>query len=329
MPIKIGLDELGGPVAAAPQRAAAPCCGPRVTVPARRVAYVVSGKNGVVLRAASSLESAPVGELRCGTRVSVDSTVSVTKDGRVVERALLASPLVGWCSMRLLTADAAEEEQAIEEYGGGEDEDLRRALALSLGEADPGASPMSSGSRFDGPGRSSSVPGRGESAVSAVSAAFQEPAAPRFSVPARGPTRLFVGAKVEVSGTADASYEGLSGVVVAREPSDDRWGVDVQGKGVKALKEAHLTLVPQQGLASWVDAALDAVGPQTEVCCLGESTHGSADYYAIRIALTKSLVTLYGFSVVAVEGDWISAERVDRYVHGAGQGSKRVLKSHL
>ncbi|EGB03503.1 hypothetical protein AURANDRAFT_33989, partial [Aureococcus anophagefferens] len=49
------------------------------------------------------------------------------------------------------------------------------------------------------------------------------------------------------------------------------------------------------------------------------------DYYAIRIALAKSLVELYGYTVVAVEGDFSSCRRVDDYVRGKGGDASAEL----
>ena len=47
---------------------------------------------------------------------------------------------------------------------------------------------------------------------------------------------------------------------------------------------------------------------------IGEATHGTAEFYALRAELTKRLITEHGFSMVAVEADWPDAYRVSRYV---------------
>lgn len=47
---------------------------------------------------------------------------------------------------------------------------------------------------------------------------------------------------------------------------------------------------------------------------LGESTHGTAEFYRARAAITRRLVEEHGFSLIAVEADWPDAAAVDRYV---------------
>jgi erythromycin esterase-like protein len=50
------------------------------------------------------------------------------------------------------------------------------------------------------------------------------------------------------------------------------------------------------------------------VVLLGEATHGTAEFYRARAAITKRLITQHGFTIVAVEADWPDAAMVDRYV---------------
>ncbi|QRQ85370.1 erythromycin esterase family protein [Cupriavidus oxalaticus] len=52
------------------------------------------------------------------------------------------------------------------------------------------------------------------------------------------------------------------------------------------------------------------------VVLLGESTHGTAEFYHARAALTAQLVARHGFRIVAVEADWPDAAAVDRHVRG-------------
>ncbi|HSN34620.1 MAG TPA: erythromycin esterase family protein [Ideonella sp.] len=50
---------------------------------------------------------------------------------------------------------------------------------------------------------------------------------------------------------------------------------------------------------------------------LGESTHGSEEFYRLRADLTLRLIDERGFDAVAVEADWPDALRVSRWVQGA------------
>ena len=61
---------------------------------------------------------------------------------------------------------------------------------------------------------------------------------------------------------------------------------------------------------------------------LGESTHGTHDFYAARAALTRRLIEEREFAAVAIEGDWPDAYRVNRFVRhpGAEEDAASVLK---
>lgn len=63
------------------------------------------------------------------------------------------------------------------------------------------------------------------------------------------------------------------------------------------------------------DALLDLVGDRRLVL-IGESTHGTHDFYRERARITRRLVDELGFNAVAVEADWPDAYRVNRYVMG-------------
>ncbi|HEU4475983.1 MAG TPA: protein-L-isoaspartate(D-aspartate) O-methyltransferase, partial [Methyloceanibacter sp.] len=52
------------------------------------------------------------------------------------------------------------------------------------------------------------------------------------------------------------------------------------------------------------------------VVLLGEATHGTAEFYDARAAITELLVTRHGFNIVAVEADWPDAAIYDAYVRG-------------
>jgi erythromycin esterase-like protein len=51
---------------------------------------------------------------------------------------------------------------------------------------------------------------------------------------------------------------------------------------------------------------------------LGEATHGTHEFYALRADLTRRLVAEHGFRAVAAEADWPPAARVHRWIQGAG-----------
>jgi erythromycin esterase-like protein len=57
---------------------------------------------------------------------------------------------------------------------------------------------------------------------------------------------------------------------------------------------------------------------------LGESSHGTHDFYHTRAQITEWLIEEKGFSAVAVEADWPDAHRVNRYVQGRGDDPEAV-----
>ncbi|NLX14934.1 MAG: erythromycin esterase family protein [Phycisphaerales bacterium] len=71
----------------------------------------------------------------------------------------------------------------------------------------------------------------------------------------------------------------------------------------------------------------DLLGPY-RVVLMGETTHGTDDYYVWRAELSKALISQAGFRFIAVEGDWSAIARLDRYVRhldNAGRSAREVL----
>ena len=64
-----------------------------------------------------------------------------------------------------------------------------------------------------------------------------------------------------------------------------------------------------------IEALVERVG-NARVVLLGESTHGTSEFYRMRACITKQLIEHAGFDFVAVEADWPDAARVDNYVLG-------------
>lgn len=70
------------------------------------------------------------------------------------------------------------------------------------------------------------------------------------------------------------------------------------------------------GAAADFDALIDRVSDAGCVL-LGESTHGTAEFYAVRAHITKRLIEEKGFAAVAVEADWPDASRAGCWARGA------------
>ena len=79
---------------------------------------------------------------------------------------------------------------------------------------------------------------------------------------------------------------------------------------IGALQAAAL---PLTGAPGDHDRLIESVGDR-RVVLLGEATHGTSEFYTMRARISRELIKRKGFGVVAIEGDWPDAARVDHYV---------------
>jgi erythromycin esterase-like protein len=86
-----------------------------------------------------------------------------------------------------------------------------------------------------------------------------------------------------------------------------------RGAGADVVRGAarRLPSIAEEGFAEFVDRYADA-----KVVLLGESTHGTDEFYRARAAITERLIARHGFRIVAVEADWPDAARIDAYIRG-------------
>ena len=93
-------------------------------------------------------------------------------------------------------------------------------------------------------------------------------------------------------------------------------------KLMQAISEHSLPL-NDMSLNKMVDAIGDA-----KIVMIGEASHGTSEFYTIRAELSKLLIEEKGFQLIAVEGDWPSAQAINRYVKGysvEGETARDVL----
>jgi erythromycin esterase-like protein/predicted phosphoribosyltransferase len=64
--------------------------------------------------------------------------------------------------------------------------------------------------------------------------------------------------------------------------------------------------------------ALEEIIGDARIVLIGESSHGTHEFYEARAEITKWLIKEKGFCAVAAEADWPDAYRVNRYVRGLG-----------
>lgn len=65
---------------------------------------------------------------------------------------------------------------------------------------------------------------------------------------------------------------------------------------------------------------VDALG-RCRLALLGEASHGTHEFYALRAAITRALIVRHGCKAVVIEGDWPDAARINRWVRGIDGGS--------
>jgi erythromycin esterase len=61
-----------------------------------------------------------------------------------------------------------------------------------------------------------------------------------------------------------------------------------------------------------------------KIVLLGEASHGTAEYYTWRAAISKKLITEKGFSFIAVEGDHIDLYRLNKCVKGESKDTSII-----
>ncbi len=64
-----------------------------------------------------------------------------------------------------------------------------------------------------------------------------------------------------------------------------------------------------------VGSLLERIG-DARVVLIGEASHGTSEFYALRAHITQALIRSRGFTIVAAEADWPDAARIHRYVRG-------------
>jgi erythromycin esterase len=97
-----------------------------------------------------------------------------------------------------------------------------------------------------------------------------------------------------------------------------------KGQEFEVLQQASHPLENEQDL----DVLLNEVG-NAQYVLLGEASHGTAEYYTWRAAITRRLIEEKGFTLVAVEGDWPAMYRLNQYIRGAagaGANARAVMQ---
>ena len=93
------------------------------------------------------------------------------------------------------------------------------------------------------------------------------------------------------------------------QPAKEAWAMD----------NAFAALGSRAAKALEGGGALDDIAARAaraSIVLIGEASHGTADFYAMRAALTQRLVTDHGFRAITLEADWPDTFRMHRFVTG-------------
>jgi erythromycin esterase-like protein len=101
--------------------------------------------------------------------------------------------------------------------------------------------------------------------------------------------------------------------------------VKVEDAIVEQIRQQAVQLSTPEDL----DVLVEAIGDKKYVL-LGEATHGTSEFYKLRMELSRKLIETKGFSFIAVEGDWPSCYEINRYVKqykDAKPSSREVMET--
>ncbi len=87
---------------------------------------------------------------------------------------------------------------------------------------------------------------------------------------------------------------------------------------VRARSQPLPDLHSPDAFAACFDVFADA-----KIVLLGEATHGTAEFYRARAAITHRLAARHGFRILAIEGDWPDAAELDRFIRQHGVWGER------
>ncbi|HXH75914.1 MAG TPA: erythromycin esterase family protein [Bacteriovoracaceae bacterium] len=79
-----------------------------------------------------------------------------------------------------------------------------------------------------------------------------------------------------------------------------------------AVKEIVSRSTPMQSMSD-LGPLLDKIKDK-KVVMLGESSHGTKEFYEWRSLISRELIEHHGFNFIAVEGDWPPCQEINRYI---------------
>ena len=72
------------------------------------------------------------------------------------------------------------------------------------------------------------------------------------------------------------------------------------------------------------DSVINKIPKNTDILLLGESTHGTEEFYKIRSDITKQLVSYDNFNIILFETDWFNLYNVNKYIHNTSTSKSAI-----
>ncbi len=105
-----------------------------------------------------------------------------------------------------------------------------------------------------------------------------------------------------------------------KTPRSSKEVFPVQQSNPAATTISFYPLLNEQDLTILINGIGNA-----RIVLLGEATHGTAEFYNWRAAITKHLVQEKGFNFIAVEGDWQDAYNVNKFIKQEKKDSAETI----
>ena len=132
-----------------------------------------------------------------------------------------------------------------------------------------------------------------------------------------GPARLQQLIRVTRTGATEFVREDLTDVRFVPLIGEQGWSDPLGERSGRPSPAARLVAECAEPIERIDDvplgSLLDRIG-DARVVLLGESTHGTSEFYRMRARITRELILRCGFRMVAIEADWPDAAAVDRHV---------------
>lgn len=93
---------------------------------------------------------------------------------------------------------------------------------------------------------------------------------------------------------------------------------------IESLKKCTLPLRAEKDM----DSLIQMLGDK-KIVMLGESSHGTKEFYQWRSLITQELISKHDFKFIAVEGDWPACQYVQSYIDGEGEDFPQKVLGHF